>query len=58
LTSGKTTIKSIFSKGKPEEQKKKLEEENVNLNNEAQHASQLVDIICALLGFLEIDKYK
>jgi hypothetical protein len=56
--SGKTTFKSIFTKGSKADQVKMLERIMSEDEKEIDHLSTLVDYINVVLGAIEIPKFK
>ena len=58
LVSGKTTLKSIFTKGNKADQIKLLERTMADDEKEIEYLGQLVDLINVVLGAIEIPKFK
>lgn len=58
LVSGKTTFKSIFTKGTKADQIKLLERTMSEDEKEIEYLGQLVDLINVVLGAIEIPKFK
>lgn len=58
LVSGKTTFKSIFTKGNKADQIKLLERTIAEDEKEIDYLGQLVDLINVVLGAIEIPKFK
>lgn len=58
LLSGKTTFKSIFTKGNKAEQAKMLEKQMADDEKEIEYLGQLVELINVVLGAIEIPKFK
>lgn len=56
--SGKTTFKSIFTKGSKSEQIKMLEKTMADDEKEIEYMGVLVDYISVILGAIEIPKFK
>ncbi len=55
---GKTTLKSLTSRGSKDEIKYRLEQENKDLKKDSEGIAKLSDIIGALQAYITIDQYR
>ncbi|KAL4508554.1 hypothetical protein ABPG72_003858 [Tetrahymena utriculariae] len=58
LQAGKTTFKSLFSKGTKEDKVQKLEKSIYETQHELENYSLLADLITVIIGYIEVDKFK
>ncbi|CAD8144880.1 unnamed protein product [Paramecium pentaurelia] len=58
VLAGKTTIRTLFNKGKKEENIIKLQQQIVDVGKEIESYQFICDILTVLVGYVEIDKFK
>ncbi|CAD8056925.1 unnamed protein product [Paramecium sonneborni] len=58
VLAGKTTIRTLFSKGKKEDHITKLQQQIADVGKEIESYQFICDILTVLVGYVEIDKFK